>query len=405
MARPTPGIVERHARSCPTRAGGKCGKPCVPSFEAWVWSRQEQKKIRRSFPTIAAAKSWRADATRPAREGTLRSPSKITLRQEVVEWLEGARAGTISKRGGETYSPAALRGYETALRRRVLPDLGAKRISEVQRLDLQDLVDRLKAAGVGASTIRNTIVPLQAIFRRALARNRITVNPALGLELPAITGRRERIADPAEAARLLDALPEADRPIWATAMYAGLRRGELLALRWNDIDLTAGVIRVERSWDLRTGPVRPKSRAGTRVVPIPQVLRGHLAAHRLRSTADGDALVFGRSPSTPFDPMAVSDRAACAWAAAVVGAFFAGRALEVAPITLHECRHTFASLMIAAGVNAKAISTYMGHASVSITLDRYGHLMPGNESQAAALLDAYLATAETDEARPATTTN
>jgi integrase len=67
------------------------------------------------------------------------------------------------------------------------------------------------------------------------------------------------------------------------------------------------------------------------------------------------------------------------------------------PIGLHECRHTFASFMIAAGVNAKALSTYMGHASVTITFDRYGHLMPGNEQEAAQLLDDYLA-AETSEA-------
>jgi integrase len=61
------------------------------------------------------------------------------------------------------------------------------------------------------------------------------------------------------------------------------------------------------------------------------------------------------------------------------------------PITLHECRHTAASFMIAAGVNAKALSKYMGHANISITLDRYGHLMPGNEAEAAGLLDTYLA--------------
>jgi integrase len=64
------------------------------------------------------------------------------------------------------------------------------------------------------------------------------------------------------------------------------------------------------------------------------------------------------------------------------------------PIGLHECRHTFASLMIAAGVNAKALSTYMGHANISITMDHYGHLMPGNEGEAAALLDAYLQRAD-----------
>ncbi len=71
------------------------------------------------------------------------------------------------------------------------------------------------------------------------------------------------------------------------------------------------------------------------------------------------------------------------------------------PIGMHECRHTFASLMIAADVNAKALSTYMGHSNISITYDRYGHLMPGNESEAAALVDAYLERANT-KARLAT---
>ena len=69
----------------------------------------------------------------------------------------------------------------------------------------------------------------------------------------------------------------------------------------------------------------------------------------------------------------------------------AWREAELAPIGLHEARHTYASLMIAAGVNAKSLSTYMGHASVTITYDRYGHLMPGNVDEAVALLDAYLA--------------
>jgi integrase len=91
-------------------------------------------------------------------------------------------------------------------------------------------------------------------------------------------------------------------------------------------------------------------------------------------------LVFGTSYSQPFTPSNIRKRANVAWARA---------GLE--PIGLHECRHTFASLMIAADVNAKSLSAYMGHSSVTITLDRYGHLMPGNESEAADLLDAYLA--------------
>jgi integrase len=114
-------------------------------------------------------------------------------------------------------------------------------------------------------------------------------------------------------------------------------------------------------------------------VPILARLRRDLVAHKLRTGRDGDALLFGATPTRPFEPTTVRRRALAAWEQAGLD-----------PIGLHEARHSFASLMIAAGVNAKALSTYMGHASVTITYDRYGHLMPGNEEEAAARADAYL---------------
>ena len=116
-----------------------------------------------------------------------------------------------------------------------------------------------------------------------------------------------------------------------------------------------------------------------RKVPIPAILRDHLVEHRMRSDRRGSALIFGNTATTPFTPNMLQRRADQVWKKA---------GLE--RITPHSCRHTFASLMIAAGVNAKALSTYMGHANISITLDRYGHLMPGSEEEAAGLLDAYL---------------
>lgn len=153
-----------------------------------------------------------------------------------------------------------------------------------------------------------------------------------------------------------------------------------MALRWCDVNLDRGLIRVERSWDAKEGPVAPKSRVGRRTVPIPEVLRAFLAAQQLRSAwTEREALVFGRTALTPFPAEQPLRRAKAAWKAAGLTA-----------ITLHEARHTFASLMIAAGVNAKALSTYMGHANIQITFDKYGHLMPGNEGEAAQLLDAYL---------------
>jgi integrase len=102
-----------------------------------------------------------------------------------------------------------------------------------------------------------------------------------------------------------------------------------------------------------------------------------LLEHRMRC-GRSQGLVFGDG-SAPFDDRRVVERAKKEWKAA-----------KLAGIGLHESRHTFASLMIAAGVNAKALSTYLGHASVTITYDRYGHLMPGNEDEAAALLDKLL---------------
>ena len=287
------------------------------------------------------------------------------------------RDGSIPTRSGGRYKPAAIRGYERGLRLRVLPELGDARLSDVARSDVQDLADRLTGAGLSASTVQNTLDPLRVIFRRAIRRDLVTVDPTKGLELRRPDGRRERIASPAEAAVLLDALPDVDRALWATALYGGLRRGELRALRWSDVDLAARVIRVERGWDDEEGEQDGKSRAAQRTVPIIARLAPILAEHKLGTGRDDDALVFGVTGSEPFQPSNVRRRALTAWK-------------DVEPIGLHEARHTFASLMIAAGVNAKALSTIMGHATIAITFDVYGHLMPGGEEEARSRIDGYL---------------
>jgi integrase len=259
----------------------------------------------------------------------------------------------------------------------VLPSLGRAKFTAIRRVDLQDLVDRLHAQGENPTSVQGALLPLRAMYRRALARGEVSINPTIGLEMPAIRSRRDRIASPGEAARLLDALPESDRPSWAMAFYGGLRRGELMALRWEDIDLDAKVIRVRRGWDVYEGEITPKSATGVRTVPIPGVLQGHLETQWVRGGTG--RYVFGNG-DRPFAPRSLEKRARRAWTAA-----------GATRITLHECRHTYASFPIAAGVNAKALSTYMGHANIAITLDRYGHLMPGNEAEAVGLLDAFLA--------------
>jgi integrase len=251
--------------------------------------------------------------------------------------------------------------------------------ADLDRVDLQRFVHRLLEDGLAPSMIEVTLLPVRAIYRQALERGEIAVNPCDKLRLPRSDRRRDRIADPSEGAALIAAVPPEDRPIWATAMYAGLRRGEIQSLRASDVDLAAGLLRVEFGWDYKEGPIELKSNAGRQRVPIPAVLRDHLVKQRLGVERDGEQLFSGRTGSDPLHAEQIQRRADRAWKSA-----------GLSRITFHECRHTYASLMIAAGVNAKALSTYMGHANISITLDRYGHLMPGSEGEAAGLLDTYL---------------
>jgi integrase len=144
--------------------------------------------------------------------------------------------------------------------------------------------------------------------------------------------------------------------------------------------LASGVIRVERALDHKGETVAPKSRSGRGIVPIVGALRELLLDLRLDSSG---GYVFGKG-ELPFPPSSLYARARRAW-----------RKAGLKPIGLHEARHTCASIMIAAGVNAKAITDYLGHSSIEVTFDLYGHLMPGNEAEAVALIDAYLERANT----------
>ncbi len=387
------GIRKRHSRACASQNGKRCN--CNAGWEASVYLAREGRKLRRTFRREAEARSWRAEALTSARSRALRSPSRLTVEQAAWLWLAAARSGHLRDRAGHEYKPATLREYARVLRLRVLPEFGSVALADLRRADLQGFVDQMLVEHLSASTIRNTMNPLQAIYRHAVRREVVAVNPTREVDLPAARGRRERIATATEAVRLLDALPPSDQPIWATAFYSGLRRGELQALRGVDVDIARSEIHVQRSWDQFEGPIAPKSKAGTRTVPILRVLRDRLQAANLPS---GTALVFGRDQARAFSPEMLGERAKRAWRAeneteqrAAEGE---GREPELLnPITLHECRHTFASLLIDAGVNPKAIQEFMGHATIEETFSRYGHLMPGTRNQARELVDAYLAAA------------
>ena len=371
-------IKKRHSRSCQARRGKRCS--CNGGYRAEVYSPRDKNKIRKTFSHRGDAQSWAAEVKRGVDHGTLRAPTKRTLGEAAAAWLAGAEAGTIRNRSGDRYKPATLRGYRQALEDHVLPALGGRRMNAVTTSDLQALVDRWSAEDQSPSTIRNSIKPMQAIYRRARAREGLAVNPTRDLELPAPSPKEVEIVSPEVAAQLLDVLPAEDRALWATALYAGLRYGELRALRWSGVDLAAGAIRVTESWDPKAGAIAPKTKNSQRTTPLPGLLRDYLMEHRIAAGEPPvDALVFGDKNGKPFQAATIYRRADRAWKARGLGR-----------LRLHQARHTYASFMIAAGVNAKALSSFMGHSSIKVTFDLYGHLMPGTEAEAAALLDTYL---------------
>jgi len=375
---PTPGIDTRHARACRSRGGGgRCN--CTPTYQAHVFDNRARKRVRKTFPTHAAAKTWRQDALIALRSGGLVPARTPTVSDALDALIAGMEDGTVLDRTGKPYKPATRRSYRLAADKYLKPRIGQWRLSELRRRDVQDVIDALRAEGLAASTIHNKIDPLRVLYRRALHRDEVSADPTHGLELPANRGHRDRIASPKDAAALLAALPDEDRPLWAVALYAGLRIGELRALRWARVDFAAGVIRVERGWDDVEGEIEVKTGAGRRAVPLAGLVRRELAALKLRTGRDGTDLVFGRTAALPFVRSTIRSRARAAWKAA-----------GLASLTPHEARHCAASYLIAAGLNAKQLSVYIGHSDIRTTYNRYGHLMPGDEAEATRQLDAYL---------------
>src|SRR5262249_35173710 len=210
------GITTRHHRRCPSRAGGKCGSPCAPVYEAWVWDKREKKKIAKRFSSLTEAKNWRGDAVPAVRKRELKPPSKLTLEAAALEWLALVDSDVIiSRKKKQPDKPSVKRSYRTSLTKHVFPDLGARRLSDVTADDVQALIERMGKNGKQGQTVRNVIVALQGVYRRY--RREVIMDPTKDLDLPSPGGSRSWEGTPADAKELLDPLPFDLRALYATA--------------------------------------------------------------------------------------------------------------------------------------------------------------------------------------------
>jgi integrase len=304
-----------------------------------------------------------------------------TVHQFLDAWLKDARA---------RLRPRTVERYESLIRLHVIPTLGDVTLRKLTPQHLASLYADLLERQAPASVAQLHAV-LFGAFRLAMRWGLIGRNPAEAVQAPKVQ-RREMAVLTAEQAQ---ALMRADDPLsclYVLALTTGMRQGELLALRWRDVDLDEGIVRVNRNlvrvkgaW-LLADVKRDKSR---RQIQIGRLALDALKAHRLRSAEallqighrlDDATLIFTDEKGDPINGYHVTER------------MFKPllRRLGLPAVRFHDLRHTAASLMLSAGVRADLVSRRLGHSSPAITLSIYAHLLPGDEAEAVRRLDMAL---------------
>jgi integrase len=294
----------------------------------------------------------------------------ITMKEFVAKWDDDYV--TVQVRLGRMKESSA-ESCRSRLRLHVVPFFGPMRLDVVTLPHVREFMKALLAKELSPKTVLNVMVVLKVMLKHAVQWGYLDANPAQYAERPRGEKQEMQILTPPEIRRLLDAADESVRTLILCAVLTGMRRGELLGLRLEDVDLEGRRIFVRRAlW--RGKFVTPKSRRSRRTIDLAPTLRVALA--RLPSRFHS-GLVFCNSDGTPLDPDNFAHRD---WARAL-------RRAELRRIRFHDLRHTYASLLIAQGAHPKYIQVQLGHASIQTTLDRYGHLMPDANAAEAQKLD------------------
>jgi integrase len=286
-------------------------------------------------------------------------------------------------------TPKTVASYRSLLRTRILPRWGSVPLSAVAYSEVSVWVSQMVADGLSASRVRQAYHLLHAMLDDAVKGSRLVRNPAAGVDLPRLSSSQRRYLTHHQVTELANGCGEY-RTLVLLLAYSGLRWGEVAALRVGSVDLMRGRLRVVEAVSDVSGRMvfgEPKSHQ-SRTVPVPRFLRDDLAL-QVAGKAPGE-LVF-TSPEGAV--LRVNNFRRRTYDAAAVLADLPG-------LTVHELRHTAASLAIASGASVKAVQAMLGHASATLTLDRYGHLFPDELDSLAERMDAARGNAGAPPVRP-----
>ena len=305
-------------------------------------------------------------------------PSKLTIGDLLTDWLETTRYRV---------RPATLEGYDATIRNHLLPELGAMRVQDLTPIELQRFYNRKLAAGASARTIQLAHQRLSQALATGVKQGLIARNVADLVDPPRVPAASRTVWTAQECRTFIQA-SRSHRldPFWMLAISTGLRRGQLLGLRWQDIDFEQSKLSVHQSVGVLAGAPTisaPKTAKSRRDVLLPatvtQALHDHLDRAQLKTDRQPAELVFSTSLGGPIHPNNLSRS---------FNAIIQSAGLP--RIRFHDLRHTHATLLLAANQPVHAVSERLGHARSSITLDVYAHVIPGMQQDAVAALDRLL---------------
>lgn len=285
------------------------------------------------------------------------------------------------------------------MNKHLVPALGAVSLAKLQPVHVQGYYgDALKSGrrngkgGLSAQTVRHHDRVLNVALKRARALRLIATNPIEDVSRPKVERAELQVLEPDETARLL-ATASTTRVYVPTflALATGMRRGEVLALRWSDVDLKGGTLQVVQSLEVTDDGLRfkpPKTRRSRRTITLPASVVEVLSDHKARQAEerlqlglgkDERGLVFAQVSGEPVNPDNFSNEFKRV-----------AKRAGVRPITFHGLRHTHITNLLREGVHPKIASERAGHSSVAITLDTYSHVVAGLQEDAALRIDASL---------------
>lgn len=314
------------------------------------------RQITKTFKMKADAVTWEREKLRGRDVGGRSAPSRDTVAQWANQWLANAR----------NLSDGTVRTYQRDLDRYILPTIGEYRLGDLSTDDIDLVLTRNLEQGLAPSTVHRHYRTIHRMLRVAVDRSKLPTNPCDQVEPPRIGHREMRFLTIPEVEALANAISDRYRAWVLVAAYGGLRWGEMLALRPQDI--VDGVVDVNSQ--LRLEPngkwlrTYPKSKAGRRKVTLPASVVEELDYHVKHYAAD---TIFVNQHGTPLRHSSFTGNV---FKPALVRA---GLNRET---RIHDLRHTSVAICIEAGAHPKAIQLRLGHASITITLDTYGHLMP-----------------------------